>query len=153
MGRILLFGAGVLFAIGLGVSGMTLPSNVQGFLDVTGEWKPALLFVMGGAVVTYAIAYRLITRRKAPLYVEAFPAAPPKGGYGKLVLGAAIFGVGWALSGYCPGPAVVSVGVGSAASVAYIGAMLVGMWAARRLEAKDQRAVQKAAQPAISPNS
>lgn len=125
-------GAGLLFGLGLTVSGMTRPSKVLGFLDLFGDWDPSLLFVMGGAVGVYSLGYRL--RRPKPLAADAY--ALPSGGAidGRLLLGAALFGVGWGLSGYCPGPAVVSLGAGSPAVLVFFACLLLGMGLTRLLD-------------------
>jgi len=121
------FLAGLLFAIGLVISGMTLPSKVVGFLDVFGHWDPSLAFVMLGAVGVYATLSRLIARRTKPVLSDSFQ-IPASGAIdGRLVAGAAIFGVGWGLAGYCPGPAVVSAGSGSRSALVFVSAMLGGM--------------------------
>jgi len=98
--------SGVVFALGLALSGMTDPGKVLSFLDVTGAWDPTLALVMGGAVGTHALWLRFTRGRSL--------AAPPpsRGVDGRLVLGAALFGVGWGLSGYCPGPALVTAAFG-----------------------------------------
>lgn len=121
------FTAGVVFAIGLSVAGMTLPSKVIGFLDVTGNWDPSLGFVMGGAVGVYAVAARLILRRPAPILEPRFELPTRKDIDARLLVGAAIFGVGWGLSGYCPGPAVVGLAKGALPTAIFVGAMLLGM--------------------------
>lgn len=93
------FGCGLLFAIGLAISGMTQTSKVLGFLDFFGSWDPSLMFVMGGAVLTYAVGYRLILRRSTPLLGPAFVLPDRSQITPSLVVGAAIFGIGWGLSG------------------------------------------------------
>lgn len=107
------FGCGALFALGLVVSGMTQPSRVLGFLDVFGDWDPSLLWVMMGAIGANAPLTYLIRRRRAPLLAEHYAIPTPKGSWREqmsapLLLGAALFGVGWGLAGYCPGPAIIS---------------------------------------------
>jgi hypothetical protein len=121
------FGVGVLFALGLGISGMTLPAKVIGFLDVTGQWDPALAFVMGGAVVVYAIGYRLVTRREAPQFAASFSLPKRRDIDLRLLGGAALFGAGWGLGGYCPGPALVSTVTLTSDVMVFVGAMFVGM--------------------------
>lgn len=120
------FLVGLVFALGLGLSGMTMPSKVIGFLDVTGAWDPSLAFVMGGAVTVFAVIYRLARRRRAPLFGGSF-AEPPRAIDRKLLLGAAIFGVGWGLSGVCPGPGFVSLASGAWAPVIFVASMFAGM--------------------------
>ena len=118
--------AGALFGAGLVVSGMTDPRNVIGFLDFSGHWNPRLIAVMAGAVVVYAGMLRLL----GPIVrgVRPLPARDNRVD-ARLVLGAAIFGVGWGLSGYCPGPAIVSLGSGARGALAFVAAMIVGILA------------------------
>ena len=117
---------GLLFGLGLCLSQMTDPAVVQGFLDVAGAWNPTLLFVMGGGVAVTFLGYRYVLRQKKPLW------APPTGTIdAPLLSGAAIFGVGWGLSGYCPGPALVSLASGRRVILLFIAAMVVGMIAVR----------------------
>ncbi len=119
--------AGVLFGVGLGVSGMAQPAKVLGFLDVTGDWDPTLLFVMGGAVGVHFWAYRWARRRSAPGLDERFfvPAGTPIDA--RLSLGAVVFGIGWGIGGYCPGPAIVSLASLGAPVIVFVAAMLGGM--------------------------
>lgn len=120
--------AGILFALGLGLGGMTDPAKVVGFLDVVGDWQPGLAFVMAGAMGTYASLRRLILRRRrAPVLAPAFPALGDARPDARLVLGSALFGVGWGLAGYCPGPAFASVGSGTGTVLLFVAAMLGGM--------------------------
>lgn len=123
--------AGALFGLGLGVSGMTRPEKVLGFLDVTGKWDPTLLFVMGGAVAVHFWAYRWIRGSAAPRLAERYlvPAGSPIDV--RLCLGALLFGVGWGLGGYCPGPAIVSLATGSLSALVFVAAMFAGMWTVR----------------------
>ena len=125
------FGAGLLFGLGLVVSGMVDPRRVVGFLDFAGRWDPRLAGVMIGAIGVHAALLR--ARRGA-----ALPSLGPTGGSGldgRLVLGAAIFGVGWGLAGYCPGPAVVTLGFGAGRGAAFVAAMLAGALLGERLSA------------------
>ena len=125
------FGCGVLFAVGLALAGMTNPAKVIGFLDVAGHWDPTLAFVMGPALAVYALAWRLRRRSSAPFLGAAYPDLPSRGIDARLLGGAAIFGVGWGIAGYCPGPAIASLTVSAAAPV-FVVAMLAGMAAAPR---------------------
>jgi len=121
------FGAGALFAVGLGVSGMTQPQKVVAFLDFTGAWDPSLALVMGGALAVYIPAYLLIRRRRSrPLVTPHFELPRQRPVDAKLVGGAALFGVGWGIAGFCPGPAVVSLSGLAPAAVVFVPAMLVG---------------------------
>ncbi len=121
------FGAGALFSVGLAISGMTRPSKIIGFLDVAGAWDASLLFVMGGAVAVYFIAYRLITRRSSPLFDAKFDLPTRKDIDLRLVLGAALFGIGWGLGGFCPGPGLVAAGGGSAGALVFVAGMTLGI--------------------------
>jgi len=121
------FGTGALFAVGLAISGMTKPSKVAGFLDVAGAWDASLAFVMAGAVGIYFLAYRVVMRRPSPLFDANFHVPTRRDIDGRLVLGAALFGVGWGLGGYCPGPGLVAAGGGSLGAVVFVSGMTIGM--------------------------
>jgi uncharacterized membrane protein YedE/YeeE len=120
--------AGAIFSAGLCLSGMTHPSKVLAFLDFTGAWDPSLALVMVSAVGVTAVAVRVGARRRAPVLAERFE-APPAGRSvdPRLLTGAAIFGVGWGLSGLCPGPALVAVASGQPGALVFVAAMVVGM--------------------------
>lgn len=125
---------GALFGVGLVFSGMTQPGKVIGFLDVAGDWDPSLAFVMGGAIAVHATLRRLVIRREKPLLFPSF--AQPAAGRrtdSQLVLGSAVFGVGWGLAGYCPGPALVASGSGSREALIVTAAMLLGIYAGSQL--------------------
>ncbi|MCS6925756.1 MAG: YeeE/YedE family protein [Candidatus Binatia bacterium] len=118
----------MLFAVGLGLSGMTQPAKVVGFLDLTGRWDPSLACVMLGAIAVHAPAYRLIRRRSAPIFAAAF-AIPTRRDFDlRLVGGAALFGIGWGLGGFCPGPAITSLPSGHTAVLLFVPAMVAGMY-------------------------
>jgi hypothetical protein len=125
--------AGLLFGLGLLLSGMVDPAKVQNLLDVFGTWDPSLAFVMAGAVATAFIGYRVAFRRPAPLLSPQFvlPAREPIDR--RLLLGAALFGVGWGLTGFCPGPAVVSIPLLATGTMVFVPAMLGGIVLARAL--------------------
>ena len=118
---------GLLFGVGLALSGMTDPRVVTGFLDVAGAWNPALLLVMGGAVPVTMIGYRLAFRRRRPLLAEAFTLPTARSVDGPLLLGAALFGIGWGLAGYCPGPALASLTSALPGVLAFVAAMGLGL--------------------------
>jgi len=119
--------AGTVFGVGLVVSGMANPAKIIAFLDITGEWDPSLALVMASALAVSAIGYRLAFTRKKPLFDDAFQ-LPQKTRIDRpLVLGAAIFGAGWGMSGLCPGPAIVGASLLSAPVLAFVGAMVAGM--------------------------
>lgn len=119
--------AGALFAVGLVVSGMTSPARVTAFLDLGGRWDPTLAFVMVGAIAVHAPLARLIRRRSAPVFDTKFHVPTTTVIEPRLVLGAALFGVGWGLSGYCPGPALVSVAASGSSVLVFVAAMLAGI--------------------------
>ncbi|MDP9149178.1 MAG: YeeE/YedE family protein [Myxococcota bacterium] len=123
------FAAGLLFAIGLGISGMTQPAKVIAFLDVTGAWDPSLAFVMLGAIGVHHVFARRTDSGAAPRFVPAFFLPRTAGIDRRLLLGAALFGIGWGIAGFCPGPAVVSVVTLAPTPLAFVAAMLVGMGA------------------------
>lgn len=121
--------AGLLFGAGLVISGMTQPAKVLAFLDVTGAWDPRLALVMGGAIAVYAPLYRWLVARTLPLYARAFVVMSQKQLDAPLLVGASIFGIGWGLGGFCPGPAFVSLGTGGTLSLAFGLSMVAGMGA------------------------
>lgn len=127
-GRLIVaFVTGLVFALGLALAGMTDPMKVIGFLDVAGAWDPSLAFVMGGAVLVYGLLSRFITRRDAPLLDARFFLPTRRDIDARLVAGAALFGVGWGLGGYCPGPALVSTMSFGTSALVFTAAMLTGM--------------------------
>lgn len=126
--QITAFVSGAIFGVGLLVSGMTRPAKVIGFLDLFGAWDASLAFVMGGAIGVHLIARRIIMKREAPLMAPRFDTSVANAIDAKLVIGSALFGVGWGLGGYCPGPAIVSIAGGTLPIVVFVGSMLVGMF-------------------------
>lgn len=143
--------SGILFGLGLGISGMTDPSKVIGFLDLFGAWDPALAFVMGGAVVTYLVAFRLITRRAHPVFAERFSLPTRRDVDVRLLGGAALFGIGWGLSGVCPGPAITSVPAGAPGILAFVVAMAGGMVLYRAVDRIRSARAAAASAPAPAP--
>jgi uncharacterized membrane protein YedE/YeeE len=121
------FGGGSLFAIGLAVSGMTQPSKVTGFLDVAGAWDASLGFVMAAALAVSFIAYRIIRRRTSPLFDVKFHLPTRRDIDWRLVVGAGLFGIGWGLGGFCPGPGLVAAAGGGMGAVAFVVGMTAGM--------------------------
>lgn len=122
--------AGFLFASGLALSGMTQPSKVIGFLDFAGNWDATLVFVMGGAVMVYATGFRLIRwRKKKPVFGTSFEIPTRKTIDAKLVGGAALFGIGWGLAGFCPGPALAGTGALRTEAMIFYVFMTLGMMA------------------------
>jgi uncharacterized protein len=125
---VLSFISGIVFALGLGISGMTRPIKVIGFLDFAGHWDASLAFVMIGAIAVYFTAYRLIRKRSAPLLGGKFSVPERKDIDRNLILGAAVFGVGWGLGGFCPGPAITSLASGAAPVTVFVLAMAAGIY-------------------------
>jgi len=133
------FVCGLVFALGLGIGGMTQPAKVIGFLDVFGAWDPSLAFVMGGAVATHAILRRLVMRRTAPVLEAGFSLPTLTSIDGRLLGGAALFGAGWGIAGFCPGPALVATGAGARAAIVFTVAMLAGMFLQAKTAASGKR--------------
>lgn len=125
------FLAGLLFGAGLVISELANPARVLGFLDIAGLWDPTLAFVMAGAVAVTAIGYRVAWKRGAPLFEPSFHLSTRSAIDMPLVLGAALFGIGWGLAGLCPGPAIVALSQGSAGVVLFVLAMIAGLWTSR----------------------
>jgi uncharacterized membrane protein YedE/YeeE len=118
---------GLLFGQGLAISGMMNPAKVVGFLDVVGGWDPTLAFVMGGALLVTVPAFRLILGRPRPILADEYALPIESALDGRLLGGATLFGVGWGLSGFCPGPAVAALVTGLTPVFAFVAAMLAGM--------------------------
>jgi uncharacterized membrane protein YedE/YeeE len=118
---------GALFGAGVCLSGMIRPSKVLGFLDLGGAWDPSLMFVMASALLLHVVAWRLIKGRPAPRFGAAYPDAASSVVDVRLVGGAALFGIGWGISGYCPGPAIISILSGATSSFVFLGAVAVSM--------------------------
>jgi uncharacterized membrane protein YedE/YeeE len=142
MQRVIALVSGLLFGGGLALSGMVNPIKVQNFLDLFGNWDPTLIFVMGAALAVTFLGYRLVLSRPHPLYADAFDLPNCYGIDGRLVGGACLFGVGWGLTGFCPGPAIASLVFGLWPSVLFVLAMTAGMLAVHWLR---QRAARHAA--------
>jgi uncharacterized membrane protein YedE/YeeE len=121
------FVAGAVFAVGLVLAGMTQPAKVIAFLDIGGAWDPTLAFVMAGAIASHVAGLWLTSRRTMPLFASDFAAPTREDLNLRLVLGAAVFGIGWGLVGYCPGPALVSLGSGADTAIVFVVATTAGM--------------------------
>ena len=119
--------SGPIFGLGLIVSGMANPAKVLGFLDLAGSWDPSLIFVMGGAIALGVVAFRCGGRRTASLLGQPMQLPTARHLDKRLVVGSAIFGVGWGLAGICPGPALVLLGAGAAEGAVFVLALLAGM--------------------------
>lgn len=122
------FVSGLIFALGLGLGGMTQPQNILAFLDITGDWNPSLIFVMVGAILVHGLSYQFIKHRPSPLLDSTFKLPTNKIVDRRLVIGSAIFGTGWGLSGYCPGPGLTSVFSGQSSTLIFVVSMLAGMF-------------------------
>lgn len=140
------FAVGFIFSLGLGLSGMTLPARVMGFLDILGNWDPTLAFVMGGAVVVYAVGFRFVGRLQKPLCETQFRLPTRRDISKELVIGSAMFGVGWGLAGFCPGPALTSVASGSPKVLLFVFSMFLGMFAHKWVQKRRQQVSQAPAE-------
>lgn len=130
--------SGALFGVGLSISRMTDPMVVLGFLDVSGEFNPTLAFVLGGAVTTTLVGFRIVLGRGSPLLAEDFQLPVADAVDRPLLIGAAVFGVGWGLAGYCPGPALVGAAGGIGSALVLVPAMIVGSVVHRLLAARQR---------------
>jgi uncharacterized protein len=132
------FAIGLLFGTGLVIAGMSNPAKVLNFLDFAsiakGQWDPSLAFVMGGGVITTFLGYRFVLKRPAPLLGERFHLPQSKTIDPAIVIGPAIFGIGWGIAGFCPGPAFTALGTGTSAALTFGAALLAGMFAAAWLQ-------------------
>jgi uncharacterized protein len=136
-------GSGLLFGVGLVLAGMTQPRKVIGFLDFAGEWDPSLALVMLGAISVHLFAYRAIRGSAAPLFADEYALPTRRSVDARLIVGSAVFGVGWGLAGYCPGPALVTLGSGSLQAAVFVATMLLGMFLAGRLERVHERSTHR----------
>ena len=143
------FVAGLVFGIGLIVSQMASPAKVIGFLDVAGRWDPSLAFVMCGAIAVAAIGFALAGRRPTTLLGTPFLLPSTRIIDARLVGGALLFGIGWGLGGFCPGPAFVALGAGQVKAFVFVAAMLAGMLAFERIEAARTRLATAAPQATV----
>lgn len=135
MRNVIGFATGLIFGLGLIISGMANPAKVLNFLDIFGTFDPSLAFVMGGAVLVAFIGYRLTWRRSAPLLGGKFELPTRKDLEPRLITGATLFGLGWGLGGFCPGPALTTLPLAATGTLVFVPAMLAGMWLARMVPA------------------
>ncbi|MGR3290675.1 MAG: DUF6691 family protein [Paracoccaceae bacterium] len=133
--------SGSVFGLGLMISGMTDTTKVQGWLDVFGAWDPTLAFVLGGAILPMVIAWQVAERRTASVLGTPIPAASDPLLDRRLIAGSALFGIGWAVSGFCPGPAMASLSYGGTGGLIFMAAMLAGMYLQPSLKFGDPVAV------------
>ncbi|MEM8813018.1 MAG: DUF6691 family protein [Pseudomonadota bacterium] len=138
--------SGLLFGLGLVISGMADPAKVLNFLDIgafwlpdSGGWDPSLAFVMAGAVVVTALGYRLAWQRATPVLGGTFDRTVRSQIDHPLIVGAAIFGIGWGLSGYCPGPAMTAIPLAATGTLVFLPCLLIGLWLGRRAGAAPLR--------------
>jgi len=126
------FATGIIFGFGLSISEMINPARVIGFLDIAGRWDPTLMFVMGGALAVTLPAFAFILRRAQPLLDGEFFLPTKRDIDRPLIFGAAIFGIGWGLGGFCPGPALAGLASGAPGVMLFVAAMVAGQWLAGR---------------------
>ncbi|HJO03015.1 MAG TPA: DUF6691 family protein [Acidobacteriota bacterium] len=138
MGALIFVLPGALFGAGLALSGMTNPAKVKGFLDLTGDWDPSLVLVMGGGLASFALWNLLLGGRAEPILGGAKPTKPNGKVDARLIVGSMLFGVGWGLAGLCPGPAIANLGVARTEALVFVPAMVGGMWIAQRLLGADR---------------
>ena len=131
------FLSGLVFGLGLVISGMANPAKVLNFLDLAGNWDPSLAFVMAGATATAFVGYRLAWRQRAPVLGASFDLPMASRIDRPLILGAALFGIGWGIGGFCPGPAWVALPLLAPGTLAFLPAMLAGLWLGTRLKSLD----------------
>ena len=125
---LLSFFSGLIFSIGLGVSGMTNPDKVKGFLDIFGKWEADLAFVMGSALFISIISYQIVNRMKKPIFEKSFAIPNNKNIDYKLIIGSALFGLGWGISGFCPGPAMASIVTFKSEVIIFVASMFTGFF-------------------------
>ncbi len=125
---------GLLFGLGIVISGMANPAKVLNFFDIAGTWDPSLALVMGGGVVTAFIGYRIVLKRPAPMFESLFSLPSRTDLDWKLIGGSAVFGIGWGIAGFCPGAALPVLGTGKLPVIMFVVSLVVGMLVARRLE-------------------
>jgi uncharacterized membrane protein YedE/YeeE len=118
---------GLIFGVGIAVSGMANPAKVLNFFDIAGMWDPSLMFVMGGALITTFIGYRLVFGRTRPVFDQGFHLPGSNAIDTKLIGGSAVFGIGWAIAGFCPGGALPALGTGQADVFVFTGALVAGL--------------------------
>jgi uncharacterized membrane protein YedE/YeeE len=139
MRLVLVYLIGLVFGTGIAISGMANPAKVLNFFDIAGTWDPSLVFVMGGAVVTTFIGYRLVFGRPKPLMETGFMVPSNRTIDARLVGGSALFGIGWGIAGFCPGGALPALGTGVWEVFAFTGALIAGIFLARVLHAAGAR--------------
>ena len=147
MQRISEFVVGLIFGVGLMLSGMTDPGKVVGFLDITGAWDPSLALVMGGAIGVGVFAFAWAKKRSQSLLGKAFDWPASEQIDRRLVIGSLVFGMGWGLAGFCPGPALVSLAAGQEKALYFVGAMIFGMIAFELMQRRPSPSSETESQP------
>ncbi|MCV6585338.1 MAG: YeeE/YedE family protein [Marinibacterium sp.] len=142
MRLVLAYLIGLIFGIGIAISGMANPAKVLNFFDFAGSWDPSLMFVMGGALITTFIGYRLAFGRKAPLLSDGFQLPTARDIDLRLIGGAATFGIGWGIAGFCPGGALPALGTGRWEVFVFVGSVIVGILIAKALQSSAPTATQ-----------
>lgn len=145
--------SGLLFGAGLVVSGMTQPTKVIGFLDLFGAWDASLMLVMGGAIGVHFFAYRFIAGKSSPWFAIKFSVPSRRDVDAKLIVGAVLFGAGWGLGGFCPGPGIVAAASGATSVLVFVAALLAGTYATAKLEARAASRKPRSAPPPASQSS
>jgi uncharacterized protein len=143
MPYLILLLSGALFGAGVTLSGMVNPMKVLNFMDISGAWDPTLIFVMGGGLLTTLIGFRIVLGRSRPWFAGSFNLPRAAGIDGRLIGGAALFGAGWGMAGFCPGPAVASLIFGYPESYLFVAAMAAGIIAARLAGRRPETAIQE----------
>ena len=138
MGKLIVFISGLLFGTGVTISGMVNPMKVLNFFDIFGTWDATLFFVMGAGLLVTLIGYHIILKRKAPMFAPSFRLPTSEDIDAKLLSGAALFGAGWGLGGFCPGPAVASLIFARTESIIFVIAMAAGMILTRQIQKRLQ---------------
>lgn len=136
---------GVVFGVGIAISGMANPAKVINFFDIAGAWDPSLMFVMGGALVTTFFGYRLVFGRSQPVLSTGFQVPTRKDIDARLIGGSAVFGIGWGIAGFCPGGALPALGTGRLEVFVFVAALIAGLFLARILQNRPGSATRAAA--------
>ncbi len=145
MRLVLTYLIGLIFGVGISISGMANPAKVLNFFDIAGTWDPSLIFVMGGALVTTFIGYRIVLGRPAPLVEQGFNLPTSRDIDLKLVGGSAVFGIGWGIAGFCPGGALPAIGTLNPSVLIFTAALVAGIFAAKALQSLTAARASRAA--------
>lgn len=143
------FAVGLVFGLGIAISGMASPAKVLNFLDVAGTWDPSLAFVMGGAIAVALPGYRLVLKRRAPIAAAKFHLPGATAIDGRLIGGSAVFGLGWGIAGFCPGAALPALGTGRVEVLIFVAAMIAGIALATTIRRGRDRATSAPSDTAV----